>query len=56
MIILIHLLQHLGVPSGAAIAVVIAGQKFLKGGAAKIGARRDRADRNRGQRPLRDYR
>ena len=37
MIIVIHLLQHLGVPSGAAIAIVIAAKKFLKG--------RDREDR-----------
>ena len=41
MITLIHLLQHLGLPSGAAIAVVIAGQKLLSGGMARTGARRD---------------
>ncbi|HEY3951839.1 MAG TPA: hypothetical protein VGM53_00555 [Streptosporangiaceae bacterium] len=42
MIILIHLLQHLGVPSGIAIAVVIAVMKVAKGGGRKLGARRDR--------------
>jgi hypothetical protein len=42
MIILIHLLQHLGVPSGIAIAVVIAVMKVVKGGGRKLGARRDR--------------
>lgn len=42
MIIVIHLLQHLGVPSGAAIAIVIAARKFLKGGIARTAARRDR--------------
>jgi len=46
-IILIHLLEHLGLPSGAAIAVVIAGRKLLKGGLARTGAGRDR---DRGQR------
>jgi hypothetical protein len=29
MIFLIHLLEHFGVPSGAAIAIVIAGKKLL---------------------------
>lgn len=52
MIILIHLLQHLGLPSGAAIAVVIAARKFLKGGIARIGGHRDR-DRDRDQGPSR---
>ena len=42
MIILIHLLQHLGVPSGIAIAIVIAVMKVVKGGGKKLGARRDR--------------
>jgi len=42
MIILIHLLEHLGVPSGAAIAIIIAGRKLLKGGLARTGMRRDR--------------
>jgi len=46
MIILIHLLEHLGLPSGAAIAVVIAGRKLVKGGLTRTGARRDR-DRGR---------
>jgi len=46
MIILIHLLEHLGLPSGAAIAVVIAGRKLMKGAFARTGARRDR-DRRR---------
>jgi hypothetical protein len=44
MIILIHLLQYLGVPSGIAIAVVIAVMKVVKGGGRKLGARRDRDD------------
>lgn len=47
MIFLIHLLEHLGVPSGAAIAIVIAGRKLLKGGTSKIGARRGRDDGDR---------
>lgn len=51
MILLIHLLEHLGVPSGAAIAVVIAGRKALKGAVGRPGARRDR---DQGQ--PRDYR
>ena len=42
MIVLVHLLEHLGVPSGAAIAVVIVVMKFIKGGSAQIGARRGR--------------
>ena len=46
MIILIHLLEHLGLPSGAAIAVVIAGRKLLKGGLTRAGVLRDR-DRRR---------
>jgi len=49
MIFLIHLLEHFGVPSGAAIAIVIAGKKLLKGGTSKIGAYRDRDDRFDGQ-------
>lgn len=32
MIIVIHLLEHLGVPSGAAIAIVIAARKSLRAG------------------------
>ena len=51
MIIMIHLLQHLGVPAGAAIAIVIAARKFLKGGIARTAARRDRE-----QGSSRDYR
>jgi len=47
MILLVHLLEHLGVPSGTAITIVIASKKFLKGAGAKMGARRDR---DRGQR------
>jgi hypothetical protein len=31
MIFLIHLLQHMGLPSGVAIAVVIAARKLIKG-------------------------
>lgn len=56
MILLIHLLEHLGVPAGAAIAVVIGAKKLLTGGAAKLGARRDRDDRCRGQRHPREHR
>jgi hypothetical protein len=56
MIILIHLLEHLGLPFGAAIAVVIGGKKFLTGGVAKISARRDRGYRERDRRPVRNYR
>jgi len=52
-IFLIHLLEHLGVPSGAAIAIVIAGRKVLKAGALRMGPHRDR-DRDR--RSVRDYR
>jgi hypothetical protein len=46
MITLIHLLEHLGLPSGAAIAIVIAGRKFLTGGIARTAARRDRDPRS----------
>jgi len=42
--LLIHLLQHLGVPSGAAMAIAIGANKLLKGG-----ARRGRDDRSRSQ-------
>ena len=49
MFMLVHLLEHLGVPSGAAIAVVIVVMKFIKGGSAKIGARRDRGQRHPGE-------
>jgi hypothetical protein len=56
MILLIHLLEHLGVPSGGAIAIVITGKKLLKGGTSKIGARRGRDDRGRSQGHPRDYR
>jgi hypothetical protein len=52
-IFLIHLLEHLGVPSGAAIAIVIAGRKLLKAGTARMGPRRDR-DRDR--KSVRGYR
>jgi hypothetical protein len=38
-IFLIHLLEHLGVPSGAAIAIVIAGRKALKAGTSRMGRR-----------------
>lgn len=43
MILLIHLLEHLGVPSGVAIAVVIGARKALKGvtGRTSQGQRRD---------------
>jgi hypothetical protein len=46
MILLIHLLQHLGLPSGIAIAVVIAGRKLLKGGNSRTRDRRDRRQRH----------
>lgn len=37
MIFLIHLLEHLGVPSGAAAAIAITGTKLLKGRTPKTG-------------------
>ncbi len=46
MITLIHLLEHLGLPAGAAIAIVIAGRRMLTGGTSRTGERRDR-DRGR---------
>jgi hypothetical protein len=48
MILLIHLLQHLGIPSGIAIAVIIAGRKLLKGGISLASGRRA-SDRDRGR-------
>ena len=56
MIILIHLLQHLGLPAGVAIAVVIAGRKLLKGVTAKTSGRGDRGRGDRRQRRSRVYR
>jgi hypothetical protein len=53
---LIHLLEHLGVPSGAAIATAVTGNKLLKGGTSKIGARRGRDDRDRSHGHPHDYR
>jgi hypothetical protein len=53
MIILIHLLEHLGLPSGAAIAIIIVARKLLKGGLARTGLRRDH-DREQGR--SRDHR
>jgi hypothetical protein len=53
-ILLIHLLQHLGVPSGAAIAIVIAGKKLLKGVTARLGHGHN--DHDGSQRHPRDYR
>jgi hypothetical protein len=41
MILLIHLLQHLGLPSGVAIAIIIAGRKLLKGGTTRGRSPRD---------------
>jgi hypothetical protein len=41
MILLIHLLQHLGLPSGVAIAIIIAGRKLLRGGTSEGRNRRD---------------
>jgi hypothetical protein len=52
-IFLMHLLEHLGVPSGAAIVIVIAGRKALKASTAKMGGSRGR-DRDR--RSVRGYR
>jgi hypothetical protein len=46
MITLIHLLQHVGIPSGVAIVLVIGARKLLKGGLASLGGGRDR-DRDR---------
>jgi hypothetical protein len=53
MIILIHLLQHLGIPAGVAIAVIIAGRKLLKGGTSGPSGRHDRG---RGRDRSRTYR
>ena len=44
MILLVNLLEHLGVPSGAAIVAVVVVMKFIKGGRG-IGARRDSEQR-----------
>jgi hypothetical protein len=52
-IFLIHLLEHMGLPSGAAIAVVIAGRKALKAGTWRMAPPRSR-DRDR--RSVRGYR
>lgn len=48
MIVLIHLLEHLGIPSAAAIALVIAGKKALSGGISRTGGRRDSGRRRSG--------
>jgi hypothetical protein len=53
MITLIHLLQHLGLPSGVAIAVVVAGRKLLKGAIGKTGAHHSRDRDQRSSRPYR---
>jgi hypothetical protein len=53
MILLIHLLQHLGIPSGIAMAVVIAGRKLMRGGTSK---NRNRRDGGRDRRRSRAYR
>ena len=37
MILLVHLLVHLGVPSGKAIPIVIVGRKVLRGAGARTG-------------------
>jgi hypothetical protein len=47
-IILIHLLEHLGLPSGAAIALVIAARKLVKGGISRSGIGQDRGRRPSG--------
>jgi hypothetical protein len=46
MIALIHLIEHLGLPSGVAIAVVIAARKLLTAGTSKIRGPRDRDRRS----------
>lgn len=46
MIFLIHLLEHLGVPAGVAIALVIAAKKAVTGGVSKTRGRRARDRRN----------
>jgi hypothetical protein len=51
MIILIHLLEHIGLPSGVAIGLVIAARKALTGGISKA-----RGRRGSDQRQSRDYR
>ena len=50
MIFLIHLLEHMGLPSGAAIAVVIAARKLLKAGTSRVTGHRghDRGRRSAG--------
>jgi hypothetical protein len=48
MFMLVQLLEHLGLSSGAAIVVVIVVMKLIKGGARKILARRDRGRRATG--------
>jgi hypothetical protein len=53
MIFLIHLLEHLGLPSGVAIAIVIACRKALNAGASRLSGHRDH-DRRR--RSVRGYR
>jgi hypothetical protein len=52
-IFLIHLLEHMGLPSAAAIAIVVAGRKLLKAGGAKLAGGRDRG---RDRRSVRGYR
>lgn len=46
MIILIHLLEHIGLPSGVAIGLVIAARKVLTGGTSKVRGRRDSGRRH----------
>jgi hypothetical protein len=46
MIILIHLLEHIGLPSGVAIGLVIAAKKALTGGISKTRGRRDSDQRH----------
>jgi hypothetical protein len=46
MIILIHLLEHIGLPSGVAIGLVIAAKKALTGGISKAQGRRDSDQRH----------
>ena len=53
MIFLIHLLQDLGIPSGVALAVIIASRKIYNGGTSK---NRNQRDRGRDRRRSRAYR
>jgi hypothetical protein len=55
MISLIHLLEHLGLPAGAAIAIIMAARKMLKGAFSRPGGTSGPGGR-RSQRRSRGYR